>query len=471
MSFFSVVAGAQTLVYVANSKLFNGTPLQDVTIIDTATDTIVGTVTVGNRPNAVVASPDGSRVYVSYTPTNLTRGVAAIDTVTNTVAGSVTVPVFNYMAISPDGSRLYAVDQSATINDNGTGVNVIDTASMTIVATITPPGVTLPRGIAASPDGTRLYLADAHNGTIFIADTATNTIVDSIPEFPCGVCNGSDVGTITVALSPDGTRLFAVHGGNQGLLTVYDTATKTPLTTTFAGAGNFMDVTPNGTKGYTFGPVDVGPYVTFDTTTLATSSVAPIGKAWVQAAFTPDSSKAYITDYLNGTVNVFDVASDNLLSVIQLWTTTRMNPWGLAVVTVPPVTPFAAFDVSKLDLRKDGFQEKGSFTVASTTSAASAKTASAGSIDLATQSVTVTIGSYVLTIPAGSYDLKGKKNWELKATIGGVSVHSHIKLHGNSDRDFDYDFDASGTPSLTNLPHPINVSLKIGRNLGTAVIH
>lgn len=456
IAFIGIAAGAQTVVYVANERLFNGTALTDLSIIDAATNTITGSVTVGPRPHQVIASPDGSRVYVSYLPSTFSRGVAAIDTVTNTVVGTLNVPVFSYMAISPDGSRLYAVDEAATINANGTGVNVIDTASMTIVATITPPGVTLPRGIAASPDGTKVYLADAHNGTIFIIDTATNTIVDSIPEFPCGVCNGSDVGTTSLAISPDGTRLYAVHGGLQGLLTAYDTATKTPLTTTFGGASIFIDLTPNGTKGYTFGPVDVGPYTTFDTATLATNSVAPIGKAWVQASFTPDGATAYITDLLNGTVNVFDVATDNLITVIQLWTTTRLNPWGVAVVTPPPVTLFSAFNVAKLDV-KNGFQEKGGFTVAA-----------ASSIDLATQAVTLTIGSYVLTIPAGSYDLKGKKNWELNADVAGVHVKSHIKAHGNSDRDFDYDFDVKGA-ALPNT-RPINVSLKIGRNIGSAVV-
>ncbi len=108
--------------YVANSG--SGT----VSVIDTATDAVVATVTVGTSPDGVAVSPDGSRVYVA----NLGSGtVSVIDTATDTVAGTVNVGTFPVgVAVSPDGSQVYVAD------DVGNTVSVIDTATDTVAATV-----------------------------------------------------------------------------------------------------------------------------------------------------------------------------------------------------------------------------------------------------------------------------------------------------------------------------------------------
>ena len=75
-------AAAQTFAYVAN--LAAGT----VSVVDTATNAVTATVTVGNSPAGAAASPDGSRVYI----TNNGGGtVSVIDTATNTVTATITV--------------------------------------------------------------------------------------------------------------------------------------------------------------------------------------------------------------------------------------------------------------------------------------------------------------------------------------------------------------------------------------------
>src|SRR6266852_4390768 len=57
-----------------------------VSVIDTATDTVIATIPVGLNPFGVAVSPDGSKVYV----TNLSAGtVSVIDTATNTVSATI----------------------------------------------------------------------------------------------------------------------------------------------------------------------------------------------------------------------------------------------------------------------------------------------------------------------------------------------------------------------------------------------
>ena len=63
-------------------------------------------------------------------------------------------------------------------NSQDNTVSVIDTATNTVVATV-PVGVN-PSGIAITPDGTRAYVA-TELGTVSVIDTATNTVVATIP--------------------------------------------------------------------------------------------------------------------------------------------------------------------------------------------------------------------------------------------------------------------------------------------------
>ena len=61
----------------------------NVSVIDTSTNTVVGTpILVGDSPSLVAVAPDGKHAYVTNLASN---NVSVIDTTTNTVAA--TVPV------------------------------------------------------------------------------------------------------------------------------------------------------------------------------------------------------------------------------------------------------------------------------------------------------------------------------------------------------------------------------------------
>ena len=75
---------AGTRVYVAN----NGNGSNSVSVIDTATNTVIATVPVGTWPRGVSVNPAGTRVYVANGGSN---NVSVIDTATNTVVATVLV--------------------------------------------------------------------------------------------------------------------------------------------------------------------------------------------------------------------------------------------------------------------------------------------------------------------------------------------------------------------------------------------
>ena len=156
-------------VYVANPDDDN------VLVIDTATNTVGQTISVGVFPRAVAVSPDGSTVYVA----NENDGtVSVIDTVINTVGQTISVGMLPVsVAVSPDGSTVYVANE-----DDGT-VSVINTATNTVGATISVGGFLL--AVAISPDdGSNVYVTNEIKGTVSVIDTATNTVIDTIPLKP-----------------------------------------------------------------------------------------------------------------------------------------------------------------------------------------------------------------------------------------------------------------------------------------------
>jgi YVTN family beta-propeller protein len=101
----------------------------NVTVIDTSTSAVSPTtISVGQVPIAAAVRGDESLVYVTNV---LSNTVSVINSATNTVIA--TIPVGNspqLIALSPDGTRAYVA------NGNSNTVSVINTATNTVAATI-----------------------------------------------------------------------------------------------------------------------------------------------------------------------------------------------------------------------------------------------------------------------------------------------------------------------------------------------
>jgi YVTN family beta-propeller protein len=207
------VNSSGTLVYVAN--YFGNT----VSVIDAATSAITATVSAGSYPMGVAVNPSGTRVYV----TNLfSNTVSVIDTTTNIVTATVSVgnnP--GLIVVSPDGTRVYVGVANR--------VEVIDAATNTVGATVVLGSN--PQGIAVNSAGTYVYVTSSQN-TVLVIDTYTNSLASTL-----------QVGTSpqAVALNPAGTRAYVTYY-NSSLVDVIDTATNTVTATVNIGgnAGNFL---------------------------------------------------------------------------------------------------------------------------------------------------------------------------------------------------------------------------------------
>src|SRR5919112_1893099 len=141
----------------------------DVTVIDTKTDSVVGTLEPGQRPRGVRVSPDGKTLIVAVSgspkggpgvdektlpPADRTKdGIALIDLSTGkkvaNLPGGLDPESF---AVSSDGKTIYAS------NEGGGTISVLDLKTNKIIATFHTGK--RPRGIAFTPDGKKVYITN-----------------------------------------------------------------------------------------------------------------------------------------------------------------------------------------------------------------------------------------------------------------------------------------------------------------------
>lgn len=159
-------------------------------------------------PYACVLDEPRNRLYVSLWAQ---AAVAVIDTLEFKLLDHWSTEEHpNEMLLSPDGKRLFVA------NANRNSVSVIDPGSgkiiETLVATLTPdapPGNT-PNSLALSPSGEYLFVANANINTIAVFDVEHMGASKSLGFIPVGWYPTS------VRLTPDGKRLLVANG--KGLI-------------------------------------------------------------------------------------------------------------------------------------------------------------------------------------------------------------------------------------------------------------
>ncbi|MDQ3222915.1 MAG: beta-propeller fold lactonase family protein, partial [Gemmatimonadota bacterium] len=268
------VMPASELAYVTNGDS------QELTVIDTRTDSTVATIPVGTRPRGVRIAPDGRTVFVALSgspkcpPTMSDEdceklatdkskdGVAVVDVasrkVTRILPGGSDPETFD---ISQDGSTLFVSNEDAHT------ASIVDIASGKVRSTVEvgrePEGVRLqpdgsvvwitgetdhnltlidtntgkvmqmirvgkrPRDLAFNSDGSRAYVTSGVDGTVWVVDPRSKKIIKVI-DLP------KDSKPMGIVVSPDAKRVY-VANGRGGTVSVIDAATNAVVGTTAVG--------------------------------------------------------------------------------------------------------------------------------------------------------------------------------------------------------------------------------------------
>lgn len=285
-------------VYVANRGGAS------VSLISTTSHLQLVSQPMGGPVQAIAAHPDGRWVYATAGAAGIVvvdAGTAAqVDTIplvdagnpVSVGAGPSLIP--NGIAVSPDGRYLYAVD-----NQDGGKVVVVDIAAKAVAASVTLGAGMMPLAVATHPRGRKAYFAFADTGA-FGGDLVKVFDVGTLSPLAGGIPTGARPQGI--AVTPDGAKVYvANHGENS--VTVIDAAADTATTTVAVGAAPLgVAISPDGSRAY----VANSGGNSVSVIAVSSDSVAttiPVGAAPAGAAVSPDGSVGYVANSAGGTLS------------------------------------------------------------------------------------------------------------------------------------------------------------------------
>ena len=318
----------------------------DVTVIDGATDSVVGSFPVGKRPRGIHATPDGRRLFVALSGSprmapgldenrapadKRADGLGVIDPSARKLIDRWHVGSDpEQFAISKDGKFAFVAnedDASASIihldsgqlrgrikvseEPEGVGVNpangevyvtceekgevfAIDPDQQRVIATIETGG--RPRSVAFSRDGSRAFVACENGSYVAVIDARSHKLLSKI-QLPTG---SLPMGT---AISRDGKELY-VSTGRGNAVAIIDTqklnAQGSPLLSA-RGEGEGEE---------------------------SIVAMIPVGNRVWGIALDPAGSKLYTANGASNDVSVVDLKSRKELRRIKVGD----GPWGIAIV-------------------------------------------------------------------------------------------------------------------------------------------
>jgi YVTN family beta-propeller protein len=205
-----------------------------VSVIDTTTNTVVATIDVGNSPNGVAFSPDGSTAYVTNRGNDT---VSVIDTATKAVVATVDVTgdlFLNAVVVAPAGTTnagsIYVIGYDITAGEDS--VSVIDPVTLTpaLLALLGDQNV---NSVAVSPTTGDIYVAGFNSNTY--ENTASVISPTGTVSGPIVLDNHSE-GT-GIAITADGTYVYVTGPGEGGdVVSIIKTADNS-VTTVTTGTG------------------------------------------------------------------------------------------------------------------------------------------------------------------------------------------------------------------------------------------
>jgi YVTN family beta-propeller protein len=205
------------------------------------------------------------------------------------------------LAASPDGKRVYATATGSRL------IAVIDTRSNTIVDRIELDRPAF--ALAVSPDGNRLYATTYSN--LAVIDTSTKAIIAN-----------PDVGLtpLGVAATPDGNKIYVTNSNSDSLSVITTKNFKVTSTIALGPAGTagprVVAVSPDGSSAYIVLNGSAAAVAVLDTTTDSTVAMIPFSVPPNSVAFTPDAKRAYVT--LDNTVAIIDTSNRTIIGSVAV---------------------------------------------------------------------------------------------------------------------------------------------------------
>jgi YVTN family beta-propeller protein len=285
-------------------------------------------------------NPSGAETPQVYIGNNgeLAKTVHAVDTSTN-AGTSITTGIIgiepNGLAVTPEGTKIVVAEGASH------QVQIITVASHAIAATVAIPEIvgvkSRPDAVAISPNGLTAYVVDGANKRVYPITISSGALGTGIVVNIQG-----DPGAIVV--TPNGEKVYVANFFSHNV-SVISTASNTVTATITIGAGETgkpiaLAATPNSAHVYVAdqGNSQIADITTASNTVSKTITVGSMVDANVAAggdpnimAVTPDGSKLYVASYAGHGVADIATSTDTVTSTIALFESATANPNGLAL--------------------------------------------------------------------------------------------------------------------------------------------
>jgi len=295
----------------------------DVSIIDPATNKVVGTIHGIEVNHGAAAAPDGSRYYVSD---EADRTLDVVDAKTLNVTRKIPLSGHpNNISISKDGKRVYV-----SIAVAPGAVDVIDTASMEKVKSIPVKGAV--HNTYVTPDGKYVVSGSIPSKVITVIDQKTEE-----PAWSLQMDKG--IRPMAFATNPDGsTKWIFVQLSAFNGFAVVDFATHKeinriklpdlpPGKAPFPEGGNEshgMAVTSDGKTLVVNSRLNSSIY-TYSIPDLKLLGSVEVGKSPDWVTLTPDGTKAYVANAASNSVSVIDIKAMREITRIPVGQVPKRN--------------------------------------------------------------------------------------------------------------------------------------------------
>ena len=301
----------------------------DMTVVDVATNKIIGAVTVGALPHGIAAPKSQTVLYVATEGED--HGLTVVDPIKDKAVKRFRVfgkrP--NEIDVTSDGRYIYLPA------GGDCRYEVFDTVKEKIVAKIPVTG--FPHNVVVSPDDRFMYLSAYDRGSrsaeevrkigecttlnkkIYVVDTRTHKIAATI---------ATEEAPRPIAVSPDGKRLYANTDNLLGFAILdleerklihrvkYE-LTDEELATPSRSHG--IGASPNNKEVWSTN-INHGFVHVFDVTQNPPKQIAKLktGRTPLWLTMTPDGRTVYVANAADDTISVFDAESKKERKRIQL---------------------------------------------------------------------------------------------------------------------------------------------------------
>jgi YVTN family beta-propeller protein len=229
------------------------------------------------------------------------------------------------VSLALTGSQVHGAPFAYVPNAGSDTVSIINTNRDQVMATI--PVGSYPLTVAIHPLRHRVYITDAHGGTVSVINPGRTVATIPVGNLPLGI-----------AVHPDGTRVYVNHFGQQdystctsscvGYISVIDVRTNQVMDTVQVGRNLYqVAVHPDGSRVYATNNTDEIVHV-LDASTLTELRTIPVGGTQPQTiALNADGTRMYVANAASNSVAVIDAVADSFITAIPVGN----NPVSLAV--------------------------------------------------------------------------------------------------------------------------------------------